>query len=462
MAQPLPADQLKQVIAETLSPYKQTREAGKKQRKMRFSRIVQSAVFAFSPFISAEERLKAAQATPGHPLEVLRLIASSEASDAAVRQAAAVHFKNIIKTGWDVHREEGNEGIVISPEDRSTIKSHLVQLMCTTPSQIQAQLSESISLIAQVDYFQNWQNLLPELVQQFHSTDPAVVIGVLKTANSIFKSFRYVQRDDDLYQKLAYTLDGMQAPLLTLFKTTGQAVDAMANDPNQLKLRLEALYLMSRIFFSLNYQDLPEFFEDHMGEWMQEFAKYLQYQNPALVDADEETEPGPIDQLQAAIIENLQLYADKDEEPFMEYLPNFTTLVWNLLMNVTALCKHDSLATTSIRFLSSLVQKHMHRHLFQDEATLRQIVLKIVIPNLMFRESDEERFEDDPREYILTEVEGSDNESRRKCSQDLLRAMCRQFEPETTAICAEHVGSMLNEYNADPNGNWKAKDAAVR
>jgi len=192
MAQPLPADQLKQVIGETLSPYAQTRKAGKKQRKMRFSHIVQSALMSasVSPFVSAEERLKAAQATPGHPLEVLRLIASSDAADAAVRQAAAVNFKNIIKKGWDVHREEGNEGIVISPQDRDTIKSHLVQLMCTTPPQIQVQLSESISLIAQVDYHQNWQNLLPELVQQFNSTDPAVIIGVIiKTANSIFKRF---------------------------------------------------------------------------------------------------------------------------------------------------------------------------------------------------------------------------------------------------------------------------------
>ena len=38
---------------------------------------------------------------PGHSLEVLRLIASSDAADAAVRQAAAVHFKNLVKSGWD-------------------------------------------------------------------------------------------------------------------------------------------------------------------------------------------------------------------------------------------------------------------------------------------------------------------------------------------------------------------------
>jgi exportin-2 (importin alpha re-exporter) len=392
---------------------------------------------------------------------VLQLVASSDASDATVRQAAAVHFKNTIKKGWDVNREEGNDGIVLTPDDRNTVKSHLVQLMCTVPAQIQVQLSESISLIALADYPEQWQNLLPELVQQFSSTDPEIVIGVLKTANSIFKRFRYVDRSDELYSVILFTLKGLQAPLLQLFKSTGQAAEALANDPVQLKKRFEALRLMCRVFFSLNYQDLPEFFEDHMGEWMGEFAKYLQYQNPALVDSDEDNEPSPIDALQAAIIKNLALYADKDEEPFQEYLPQFTSLVWNLLIGVTALPKHDGLATTSIRFLSSLIHKHMHQDLFKDQATLQQIVVKIVIPNLMFRESDEERFEDDPREYIVTEVEGSDSETRRKCSQDLLRAMCRQFETQTTAICSEHVGSMLAESASDPNAKWAAKDAAV-
>jgi exportin-2 (importin alpha re-exporter) len=258
--------------------------------------------------------------------------------------------------------------------------------MCTVPPQIQAQVSEAISLIAKVDYPANWDNLLPELVQQFGSSDPAVVNGVLKTANSIFKSFRYVGRSDDLYKVIKYTLERIQAPLLTLYIETGKGVDQYANDPAQLTLRLEALRTMNRIFFSLNYQDLPEFFEDHMQEWMGQFAKYLTYANPCVTDDDEENEPGPIDNLQASIVANLSLYADKDEEPFLPFLPDFTKLVWGLLMKVTAYKKHDVLATTSIKFLSSLVSKLMHKSLFQEEATLREIVVKIVIPNLMFRE----------------------------------------------------------------------------
>ena len=80
-----------------------------------------------------------------------------------------------------------------------------------------------------------------------------------------------------------------------------------------------------------------------MDEWISIFGKYLQYHNPLLTDHTEELEPSPIDRLQSAIVENLSLYADKDEETFLTYLHSFTRLVSNLLMRLTALPKHDTL-----------------------------------------------------------------------------------------------------------------------
>lgn len=129
-------------------------------------------------------------------------------------------------------------------------------------------------------------------------------------------------------------------------------------------------------------------------------------------------------------------------------------------MTVTPNSKHDALATISIRFLSSLIGKLMHRKLFEGEGTLREIFGRIVIPNLTVREIDEERFEDDPAEFILSDMESSDTESRRKCTQELLRAMCRQFEQETTAICSEHVNQMLGQFAANKS-QWKMKDVAI-
>ena len=47
-------------------------------------------------------------------------------------------------------------------------------------------------------------------------------------------------------------------------------------DAAKLKSYFESLRLICRIFFSLNYQELPQYFEDTMSEWMSIFAKYLQ------------------------------------------------------------------------------------------------------------------------------------------------------------------------------------------
>ena len=46
----------------------------------------------------------------------------------------------------------------------------------------------------------------------------------------------------------------------------------------------------------------------------------------------DEPDPGPVQKLQAAVIEDINLYANRDEETFHPFLPNFAQLVWNLLL----------------------------------------------------------------------------------------------------------------------------------
>mmetsp|Transcript_32189 Transcript_32189/g.74101 ORF Transcript_32189/g.74101 Transcript_32189/m.74101 type:complete len:878 (+) Transcript_32189:372-3005(+) len=336
--------------------------------------------------------------------------------------------------------------------------------MCRVPPDVQRQCSEAVAIIAAEDFPAKWNNLLPELVSRFGSEDMNIVVGCLTTASSILKRFRYVERNDALYADLKYVLDHLQKPLLVLFKqisATVRSAGASAAGQSDLPLRVEALRIMCRIFYSLNWQDLPEFFEDHMNEWMEEFAAYLQYENPALVDDDEETRPGPIDKLQEAIVGNLSLYASKDEEPFLPFLPKFTGFVWKLLMQVTPLPKHDGLMAVLIKFLSGLVGKQMHRALFQDYSSLQQIVTHIVVPNIKVREVDVECFEDDPADFILADMEGSESDSRRRCCCDLLRSMTRQFQKETTELCMQHVHTMLAEFSSDPINKWEQKDAVI-
>ena len=57
-------------------------------------------------------------------------------------------------------------------------------------------------------------------------------------------------------------------------------------------------------------------------------------------------------------------------------------------------------------------------------------------------------------------MESSDTESRRKCTHELLRSMCRQFEQQTTSICSQHVNQMLHQFASDKS-QWKMKDCSI-
>jgi exportin-2 (importin alpha re-exporter) len=190
-------------------------------------------------------------------------------------------------------------------------------------------------------------------------------------------------------------MQGFNGPLTQMYCSTGAAVASLAGDAQQLTLAIESLRLMSRVFFSLNWQDLPAFFEDNISVWMTEFAKLLTYKNP-LLESRSQDDPGPLELLQSAVIENINLYATKYEEEFAHYLPQFTQIIWQCLVDVPAASKFDVLATGGIKFLSAVCTKEMNKNLFSDDV-LRMLVEQIVVRNLTSSESDEELFEDNPQ-----------------------------------------------------------------
>lgn len=60
--------------------------------------------------------------------------------------------------------------------------------------------------------------------------------------------------------------------------------------------------------------------------------------------------------------------------------------------------KYDSLVSNAIGFLSSVAERAHYKELFADPATLSSICEKVIVPNIEFRTSDEELFEDNAEE----------------------------------------------------------------
>lgn len=92
---------------------------------------------------------------------------------------------------------------------------------------------------------------------------------------------------------------------------------------------------------------------------------------------------------------------------------------------------------------------------------MSQICENVILPNMEFRASDEELFEDNPEEYIRRDIEGSDVDTRRRAACDLVKALSKSFETQMTEIFGRYVGVMLEQYAQNPETNWRSKDAAV-
>jgi exportin-2 (importin alpha re-exporter) len=85
----------------------------------------------------------------------------------------------------------------------------------------------------------------------------------------------------------------------------------------------------------------------------------------------------------------------------------------------------------------------------------------VVIPNLQFREADEELFADNYVDYIRRDMEGSDADTRRRLACELLKALTTKFQSAVTSVVSGYVGTLLAEYAAAPERAWKQKDCAI-
>lgn len=258
-------------------------------------------------------------------------------------------------------------------------------------------------------------------------------------------------------------MDIFAAPLLEIFLKTAALIDNTANaggaSVETLRPLFESQRLCCRIFYSLNFQELPEFFEDHMNEWMGEFRKYLTTSYPALENSGANG-LALVDDLRAAVCENINLYMEKNEEEFKSYLNDFAFAVWTLLANVSQSSNRDQLAVTAIKFLTT-VSTSVHHALFEREGVIPQVCQGIVIPNVRLRGEDEELFEMNYVEFIRRDMEGSDLDTRRRIACELLKGIATNYKQQVTELVSVQIQNLLSSFAANPVANWKDKDCAI-
>lgn len=213
------------------------------------------------------------------------------------------------------------------------------------------------------------------------------------------------------------------------------------------------MILLVKIFYDLSSHDVPPIFEDNLADISALLHKYLRYENLLLI-TDDDAESGPLEFVKAGICEAITLYMQKYEEDFRELCKPFITSAWTLLTTIGPQTKYDILVSKALQFLTAVASHEVHAQNFNNEATLEQVVEKVILPNVSLRESDIELFEDEPIEYIRRDLEGSDADTRRRAATDFLRKLLEKFENLVTTV----VGKYITHYLA--SSEWKSKDTA--
>ena len=138
--------------------------------------------------------------------------------------------------------------------------------------------------------------MVPDMVQRFATGDFHVINGVLQTAHSIFEKYSVEFKSQKLWEEIKFVLDNFAKPLTELFIQTIELASQHANNKDALKVIFGSLSIIAKIFYCLNYQDLPEFFEDNMSTWMPRFHSLLTLDNKLLVtDDDDPGEDGRVE-----------------------------------------------------------------------------------------------------------------------------------------------------------------------
>ncbi|KAF8871694.1 CAS/CSE protein, partial [Infundibulicybe gibba] len=393
----------------------------------------------------AEQSLTALSTQQGFLTHLLRLVLE-QTQDRSIRLSASVYLKNLAKLKWD-------EDVQPLPEqDKALLRSQLVPAMLalSNPADkaVRAQIAETVSLIAELDFPERWPDLIDQLVSSLSATEYNVNIGVLQTAHSIFRQWRaHVPLPPDIH---------------LLLTSTPQNVDILA----------QAMFLLVEIFHDFTCQDLPPAIEDAHDEFFAPgrgwFQAFLAWDPESLrVDSDETT-PSLTSQVKTAILEiaelYIKLYPDQlQKSPAVEALVQAygaLSAPTNSLASPTMRSypnPSNSYPPPSAPVLSIHVLLHRNPLLSRPGRRRPQCV-----PARARHRAIRGRA---PRVYPLRSrlsTTGTDVATRRQAAADVLQALVGSgYEKETTEIVGQWISKGLEAYASDKQGKWREKDGAV-
>ncbi|KAK6019239.1 Cse1 [Ostertagia ostertagi] len=225
----------------------------------------------------------------------------------------------------------------MTPEEEEQIRQSILQGMFLIRGTLQGQLSHAVQLMAKVqrDFPERWPTLVPSLAEHLKVDDLGRLVAALSAMDQLFKKFRYESKSTALWTELKSCLLTVQEPLTQVYAKMIEFIPQRSTMSSEsLTQWLEILCLVCKVFHSLCFQDLPEYFEDNLKPWVEGFLEIMKMDCPGI--SSSAGEATFLDELKMEVCEIFTLYAQRFEEEINPFMQNIIQAVWQLVVQTGA------------------------------------------------------------------------------------------------------------------------------
>ncbi|KAL4855989.1 Importin beta-like SAD2 [Chlorella vulgaris] len=398
---------------------------------------------------AGEAALEQSKHARGQVVSLLR-VALEDSVDPAVRQVAAISFKNLVKRDWDV--EEGKVS-PLAEEDKAAVRGVMVEGVTRSPHAVRVQLAECVRKLVYSDYPQHWPELLPQ-VQQY--LDQARISGALCVLRFLARKYEF--RDEEERAPLEAVINATFPILLHIF----QMLLAMDSSSPELA---ELLKLVCKTFWSATYMSIPACLntEQQFTGWMTCFHGLMMKplpldQMPADVDARKSWQWNKAKKWVWHIASRLfnrygdpKLCTDKQDIAFAQRFQKECSLVFMEagLAQLAVLGQGGYQSSRVITLLLSYITQALaYSHTWKVlKPHVGQMLLHVVFPLLCFSDEDAELWEEDPQEYIRKGYDiMEDMYSSKTAAMSFLHELCKARAKGNLDMLMAHLVDVCNTY----------------
>lgn len=352
---------------------------------------------------------------------------------------------------------------------------------------IQSQLCEGITIIAKHDFYQNWSELLPQLVSKLRSNNNennnfSSQIGVLRIIESITVQYYNKEKNGPMVSEIRYilklfgetwlnALEHWRLPLIQVLKqnTSRQSVDSSIKNREgfqKLKNEIKCVTYLIDIFANLIGVDWIEFFDVNCSKWMVYLRDLVCLCDSHCIFGNSRDIPSCLDMLLTSVAKTMRILVHNYDEEIQKYVGIFVELISQMVARLGPQSRYDPLIAESIHFLTVVAQQKWHSHLFASNNTknnqrLHNIIKYILIRNVRLRDSDIEMYESAGDDWVLRDMEGSDMYTRRRVAIDLVRGLSVNHESAVAQIVMSEIRQLSSNYKSCPEKNFGDFDCAI-